>query len=1171
MTRSSRRPFRPLRATITTAAVVAIAAAGVGAGPVAADPEWANLNDSFVQRDSSRLTLDGQTFRASGTNIYWLGLDENVGGVDYPTYFRIKDALDTASHLGINVVRSHMMTSTAQSDQNSLAIMPSLGNYNEEAFATIDFAIAYAGSLGIRLVLPLTDEWSYYHGGHRDFTTPLGLSSADFYSDPDAIAAYQDYVDHILARTNSLTGVKYVDDPTILAWELGNELEGMTLPWINEQVEHIKSQAPNQLVAAGRRFDIDPDTLAATDLDIVDVHYYPPTAQRVSADAATVANAGKVYIAGEYASTAATTELLSAAAADPQVSGMFFWSLFGNNDRGGFVPHDDGFTLHYPGGSEREADSVAAIQAYGEAVGAPSRTAIADAALITAIDKNYGINVVSWRGTAGAVSYIVERSVNGADWVSLTESAVQASASPVTDFESPANAQYRIVPIDAAGTRGPVSDVVEAPADGATFVDPLQDWRLTSSRSNVQIVPTENGGVVSRVSDGEASEIVWQRTGLQKAEFIVSNSSGVSVEVSSNGTDWSTAATTISSRGELSLVSAASLSGNFVRLSWMGQLVAHRATITSVPERVALFDPLDDFSKTVDHAGSLSFDPGNASSFGGDASRVKRDSADPSSLTWTYDNISGIDVDAWYWPDQTVVPLTLEISADGTSWTSADATVTGGTGNWKKYVYSLRGLTGVNFVRVSWPVGGGEVWTPQIGAASIYSPNAVPLGAPGVVQLEAPSAEAASIKSTPTFAWQPAKDAAYYTFTLSESKNLKKPIATATGITATQLRPDVDLKPDTKYYWRVTAVNGEGATESERRSFVTAALPTERVIIEDFEAYADSASLKSAYVRNSGGGAISPELVSTSSGQSGRFDYDLGTAGYAGVVRTLASAQSWWGYRGIELTVDSSASNDLALQFVANGAYWEAQVALKPGAQTVTVPFSDFAPPAWAPAANLDLTSVSQYAFYLSGNTAVGSITVDNVRTVLETGVTAPADAKFNVIAPDGFVVAGSKIEVTASGLEPGESFVVSVAGVEEGSGKADKRGQIDKLVRVPADLAAGEAQVTVTGAATNRVGSDSITVIEPAKKLGLRLTSTGEIRANKQITIVATGLEPGEQVKVSLAGRQVSAMSARADGSGSYELTFSAGKSTGKHTIKVTGATNQRFASLKITVLSSK
>ena len=38
-------------------------------------------------------------FRFAGTNLYWLGLDENVGGVDYPTYFRIRDALDTAKAL----------------------------------------------------------------------------------------------------------------------------------------------------------------------------------------------------------------------------------------------------------------------------------------------------------------------------------------------------------------------------------------------------------------------------------------------------------------------------------------------------------------------------------------------------------------------------------------------------------------------------------------------------------------------------------------------------------------------------------------------------------------------------------------------------------------------------------------------------------------------------------------------------------------------------------------------------------------------------------------------------------------------------------------------------------------------------------------------------------------
>lgn len=160
-------------------AVAAASPSAAGSAPVHAAVSAAppvSVNTEFVTRDGTELRLDGERFRASGANIYWLGLDENVGGVNFPTYVRIKDSLDTAQQLGVNVVRSHMATSTGQGGENPLALMPELGVYNAAAFETIDYAVAYAGSLGIRLILPLTDEWSYYHGGHRDFTTPSGSS-----------------------------------------------------------------------------------------------------------------------------------------------------------------------------------------------------------------------------------------------------------------------------------------------------------------------------------------------------------------------------------------------------------------------------------------------------------------------------------------------------------------------------------------------------------------------------------------------------------------------------------------------------------------------------------------------------------------------------------------------------------------------------------------------------------------------------------------------------------------------------------------------------------------------------------------------------------------------------------------------------------------------------------
>lgn len=46
-----------------------------------------------VSREGTQLQYKGETFRRGGANAYWLGLDENEGGVEYPTKFRIDDAL----------------------------------------------------------------------------------------------------------------------------------------------------------------------------------------------------------------------------------------------------------------------------------------------------------------------------------------------------------------------------------------------------------------------------------------------------------------------------------------------------------------------------------------------------------------------------------------------------------------------------------------------------------------------------------------------------------------------------------------------------------------------------------------------------------------------------------------------------------------------------------------------------------------------------------------------------------------------------------------------------------------------------------------------------------------------------------------------------------------------
>ncbi|WP_285028501.1 carbohydrate binding domain-containing protein [Plantibacter sp. ME-Dv--P-122b] len=835
-----RDPGRRLAAGLLAAALTAALSPALAAPAAAAPTDWTSLNTSFVERDGARLVLDGETFRFSGPNIYWLGLDENVGGVDYPTAFRIADTLDAAARMGSTVVRTHMMTSTGQDGANPLAIMPSLGQMNEEAFATIDFAIAYAGKLGIRLVLPLTDEWEYYHGGHRDFTTPYGLTSADFYTDERPIAAYQAYVDAILRRTNALTGVRYTEDPTVMAWELGNELEGMTAPWIERQVAFIKERAPQQLVAAGRRFDIDSDTLSAPGLDIVDVHYYPPTVARVSADAATVTAAGKVYLAGEYASTAASPALLEPLVADPNVTGMLFWSLFGNNDRGGLVPHDDGFTIHAPGATDAERARVSAIAAYAAAIGAVPAAPAVGTPLITAVDRADGINTVRWRGAGGAVSYRIERTIDGTSWTPVETGALAADAGSATDFASPVGAVYRVVALDAAGAVASVSDQVATEADTRVLVDPLESWLLTEAHDGANITPRADGTRVVAADDG--ASVTWKQDRLSAASFLVSGSTVV--ESSPDGSTWETAATEVGVGGA---VVARDLVGPYLRVTLAAGAELSRATI----------------------------------------------------------------------------------------WSAVDA----------------------------------------------------PSGPPAAFASISPAAGTVDVTATPTFTWEPSVGAAYYRLTLAQQADLGNPVVVVDGIGTTSITPTVSLTPGQRYWWSVAAVNGAGTTASSTGAayFLMKTLPSESIVVDDFESYADDAALQAAYVRNTGGGAITPTLATNpdTGSQAMTAAYDLAGPGYAGIVRTFQTPQDWWGHTGLVFWVQGTPGDDVTVQFVTHGTYWETVAPIeREGWQRVAIPFSDFASPAWAGEAAFDPTSVTQLGFYLGGEGA-GTLLVDDVATTV--------------------------------------------------------------------------------------------------------------------------------------------------------------------------------------------
>lgn len=400
----------------------------------------------FVSRRGARLFVDGNPYRAAGVNAYWLGLDENVGGVHFPTRFRTTDALETvAGWLGPDsTVRSQTL---AVSTGGPLSFEPALGIFNDSNLLAADWAVAEAERLGLRLIVPLTDNGKHFAGGKRDFCRWCGLPDRGdgdplFYSDPCVVAAFKEFVRRRLNHVNPFTGRRAKDEPAIAVWETGNELNA-TAAWTRTIAAWIKSIDANHLVMDGT-YGVRASHLLLGDVDLYTDHFYPPDADRLRTSAQACADAGKVFSAGEFGwSDVHKLDAVLAACADEGACGLAApWSFFPHADDHGFVQHGDGFTYHYPGwGSLAEMHVVRALRDYACRVGL-SGCNPNDPISIVAAPFVHGLaeNVVSWRGAALAATYEVATATSmSGPWRNVTRRASNGTAIALTDDDTPWN------------------------------------------------------------------------------------------------------------------------------------------------------------------------------------------------------------------------------------------------------------------------------------------------------------------------------------------------------------------------------------------------------------------------------------------------------------------------------------------------------------------------------------------------------------------------------------------------------------------------------------------------------------------------------------------------------------------------------------------------------------
>jgi mannan endo-1,4-beta-mannosidase len=361
------------------------------------DDDKSDLHSKFVQREGSELELNGRKFNFGGTNNYYL---------EYSSTTMVDNLLNTAASNDFKVVRTWGFLDIGNQDgsgsidgtgkKNGIYFQYWNGSapaYNDGAdgLQHLDYVVAKAGQVGIKLVIPLTNNWSAFGGIDQYVAWRGGQYHDQFYSDELIRSWYKAWISHLLNHVNTYTGLVYKNDPTIMTWELGNEPRckgsGLYPPssscststltnWADEMSTYIKHVDKHHLVSMGDEGFY--CTLGATDwtencgegideialtrlknIDVMSMHLYPDGWNKdvnwantwIARHIKDAKANHKAFMLGEYGLKDQNTRnpvykewtdtVLKAGG-----NGALFWMLADKQDDGTYYPDYDGYTVY---------------------------------------------------------------------------------------------------------------------------------------------------------------------------------------------------------------------------------------------------------------------------------------------------------------------------------------------------------------------------------------------------------------------------------------------------------------------------------------------------------------------------------------------------------------------------------------------------------------------------------------------------------------------------------------------------------------------------------------------------------------------------------------------------------------------------------------------------------
>ena len=262
-------------------------------------------DNGFVKVENGHFVKNGKPYYYVGTN-FWYGAilgSEGQGG----DRERLCQELDYMKEMGIDNLRilvgSDGQRGVTTKVEPTLQVEP--GVYNDTILAGLDYLLMEMGKRDMVAVLYLNNAWEW-SGGYGFYLEHAGEGKvprpnedgypaymnfvAKYAGCQKAHELFYDYVRFIISRTNRYTNKKYIDDPAIMSWQIGNEPRAFSqeaLPdfekWLAEASAIIRSLDSNHLISIGSEgawgcendFGVYERICADKNIDYCNIHLWP--------------------------------------------------------------------------------------------------------------------------------------------------------------------------------------------------------------------------------------------------------------------------------------------------------------------------------------------------------------------------------------------------------------------------------------------------------------------------------------------------------------------------------------------------------------------------------------------------------------------------------------------------------------------------------------------------------------------------------------------------------------------------------------------------------------------------------------------------------------------------------------------------------------------------------